>query len=174
MFRDKGRGHFTLEQPARSRSHGRTGNTVRSGVINKGQAQTPCWVLKGSSIRGGPQAQEKAFRGLKQDLPGGENTECSSFSGCGNARLLLWTASFYCQFPTDVALWDWQRCDWSYLPRHTLGWLGAGKIQTLNRKGGEGKAPFVPTPPAHHPLHVTLPAVSPFMQMLLINKSNMY
>lgn len=40
-------------------------------------------------------------------LTGGENTECSSFSGCGNARL-LWTVLLL-PFPTDVALWDWCR-----------------------------------------------------------------
>lgn len=40
-------------------------------------------------------------------LTGGKNTECSSFSGCGNARL-LWTVLLL-PFPTDVALWDWCR-----------------------------------------------------------------
>lgn len=130
-----------------------------SGVINKARLQTPCWVLKGSSIRGGPQAQGESLRGLKQDLPGGEN------------RNVLPSLAVKCTSAVDRpfiavshrcgSLGLVQRCDWSYLPRHTLGWLGAGKINNLPRKGGEGKAPLFPHPLPITPLHVTLPAVSP-------------
>lgn len=135
-----------------------------SGVINKGQAPNSLLGSERVKYQEAPELQEKAFRGLKQDLPGGENTECSSFSGCGNARL-LWTV-LLCRFPPDVALGLVQRCDWSYLPRHTLGWLGAGKINNLPERVVKGR-PLC----SHYPLPIT-PACNPsldlsFMQMLL-------
>ena len=103
MSRDKGRGHF-LPWSSQHTAGGTVELEIQCSLESsiKARAQTPCWVLKGSSIRGRPQAREKAFWGSKQDLPGGENTECSSFSGGGNA-CLLWTVLLL-SFPTHVAL----------------------------------------------------------------------
>lgn len=141
---------FALEQPARSWSHGQTGNTVISGVVNKGQAPNSLLGSERVKYQRRPPGSGESLLGLEAGL--------TWWREHGMFFLLwLWKCTSAVDRPFIAvshrcgSLGLVQRCDWSYLPRHTLGWLGAGKINNLPERVVKGRplcshTPF-PSPP---------------------------
>lgn len=133
------------------------------GASDKVQGPNSCWVLKVSRNKQPQQAQgEKAQRGLKQDLPRGENTERLSSSGqpwrctpVGDRPFIA--MSHPCGSPGLVL-----RCPWSRSPRHPLGVLAAGKKSDLSRDKAR-KGPW----PATTFLQVSTPSCHTFSRIVL-------